>query len=96
VGTVVTPRVLARGIDTLYWSTACGIADERFAAFRAARERASDGGEVIEVGGHTLVLEPHGAGRYPILLTCAEFSVQLTDSAYIPNGAGSVALRVPP
>lgn len=78
-------RVLASGIDTLYWSTACGIAGERFAAFRAARERASDGGEVLELGGHTLVLEPHGAGKYPILLTCAEFSVQLTDSAHIPT-----------
>ena len=43
MGTVVSPRVLTRGIDTLYWSTACGIADERFAAFRAARERAADG-----------------------------------------------------
>jgi hypothetical protein len=85
VGTIVSVRVLARGIDTLYWSTACGIADERFAALRAARERAADGGEVVELGGHTLVLEPHGAGRYPILLTCPEFSVQLTDSSYVPT-----------
>jgi hypothetical protein len=57
VGTVVSVRVLACGIDSLYWSTACGIAEERFAAFRAARERAADGGEVVEPGGHTLVLE---------------------------------------
>lgn len=85
MGTVVSLRVLASGIDTLYWSTSSGIAPERFAAFRAARERASDGGEVLELDGHTLVLEPHGAGKYPILLTCAEFSVQLTDSAHIPT-----------
>ena len=85
MGTVVSLRVLACGIDTLYWSTACGIAEERFAAFRAARERAADGDEVLELGGHTLVLEPHGAGRYPILLTCPEFSVQLTDSAFVPT-----------
>lgn len=78
-------RVLASGIDTLYWSTACGIADERFAALRAARERAADGGEVLDLGGHTLVLEAHGAGKYPILLTCAEFSVQLTDSLHLPT-----------
>lgn len=77
--------ILAKGIDTFYWSTACGIPDERFAAFRAGRERASDGGEVMELGGHTLVLEPHGAGKYPILLTCPEFSVQLTDSGHIPT-----------
>jgi hypothetical protein len=85
VGTVVSIRVLARGIDTLYWSTACGIGAERFAALRAARERAGDGGEVVELGGHSLVLEPHGAGKYPILLTCPEFSVQLTDSAFVPT-----------
>jgi hypothetical protein len=65
VGTVVSIRVLACGIDTLYWSTACGIDDDRFAALRGKRERAADGGEVVELGGHTLVLEPHGSGKYP-------------------------------
>lgn len=79
------PRVLASGIDTLYWSTACGISEERFAAFREARERASNGDEVIGLAGHALVIEPHGAGRYPVLLTCREFSVQLTDSAQLPT-----------
>lgn len=83
---IVSVQILPScGIDTLYWSTACGINEERFAALRAARERAADGGEVVELGGHTLVLEPHGAGRYPVLLTCPEFSVQLTDSAYLPT-----------
>jgi hypothetical protein len=85
VGTVVSLRVLASGIDTLYWSTACGIDDGRFAALVGKGERAADGGEVVELGGHTLVLEAHGAGKYPILLTCSEFSVQLTDSAFIPT-----------
>jgi hypothetical protein len=79
------PRVLSSGIDTLYWSTACGIAEERFAAFRDARERAANGDEVIELAGHTLVIEPHGAGRYPLLVTCRELSVQLTDSPHLPT-----------
>jgi hypothetical protein len=79
------PRVLATGIDTLYWSTACGISEERFAAFRDARERAANGDEVIELADHTLVIESHGAGRYPVLLTCSEFSVQLTDSSQLPT-----------
>ena len=78
-------RILNSGVDTLYWSTACGIAEDRFATLRTARERAADGGEVMELGGHTLVLEPHGAGRYPVLLTCKEFSVQLTDSEHRPT-----------
>jgi hypothetical protein len=30
-------------------------------------------------------VEPHGAGRYAVLLTCPEFSVQLTDSPHIPT-----------
>jgi hypothetical protein len=85
VGTVVSLHVLASGIDTLYWSSACGIAEERSAAFRAARERAGECGEVVEVGGHTLVLESHGAGKYPILLTSPELSVQLTDSRHLPT-----------
>ena len=78
-------QVLASGIDTLNWSTACGISEERFALFRRARERAADGGEVMEFGGHLLVVEPHGSGRYPVLLRSAEFSVQLTDSKHLPT-----------
>jgi hypothetical protein len=65
VGTVVSLRVLACGIDTLYGSTVCGISEDRFTALRAARERAGDGGEVMDLGGHTLVLEAHGAGKDP-------------------------------
>ncbi len=79
-------RLLARGIDTLYWSTACGIDEERFAELRALRD---GGGEhedrVREIDGYSLTVEPHGAGRYPVLLTCAEFSVQLTASEHIPT-----------
>jgi len=78
-------RVLSSGIDTLYWSTRCGIAEQRFAGFRDARERAATADEVVELDGHALVIEPHGAGRYPILITCREFSVQLTDSAHLPT-----------
>ena len=33
----MSATVLTGGIDTLYWSTACGIAEERFAALRLAR-----------------------------------------------------------
>lgn len=79
-------RVLARGIDTLYWSTACGIDAERFAALPAARDRAGDHVDTArEIDGFALAVKPHGAGRYPVLLTCAEFSVQLTDSEHIPT-----------
>lgn len=77
--------VLAYGIDSLYWSTACGISDADFAAFRAAQKLAATTPEVIELRGHALVVESHGAGRYAVLLTCREFSVQLTDSERIPT-----------
>jgi hypothetical protein len=86
VGTVVSIQLLSRGIDTLYWSTACGIDAERFAALRAARDRAGEHVDPArEIGGYALTVEPHGAGRYPVLVTCAEFSVQLTDSEHIPT-----------
>lgn len=61
------------------------MSEERFAAFRDARERAATGDEVLELAGYALVIEPHGAGRYPILLTCREFSVELTDSSHVPT-----------
>lgn len=79
-------QLLSRGIDTLYWSTACGIDAERFAALRAARDRAGEHVDAArEIDGYALTVEPHGAGRYPVLLTCAEFSVQLTDSEHVPT-----------
>ncbi|MDP9280666.1 MAG: hypothetical protein M3P38_01050 [Chloroflexota bacterium] len=40
---------------------------------------------MLELAGHALVIEAHGAGRYPVLLTCREFSVQLTDSPSLPT-----------
>jgi hypothetical protein len=62
------------------------MSEDRFAAFRQARERAASADEVVlELAGHTLVIEPHGFGRYPVLLTCREFTVQLTDSASLPT-----------
>ena len=86
MGTVVSIHVLSRGIDTLYWSTACGIDAERFADLRSARDGAADQEDrVREVDGYALTVEPHGAGRYPVLLTAAEFSVQLTASEHIPT-----------
>lgn len=81
----MTVTLLASGIDSLYWSVALGIAEERFAWFKAARDGAAERMEVVELGGYSLTVEPHGAGRYPVLLRCAEFSVQLTDSAHIPT-----------
>jgi hypothetical protein len=61
------------------------MSDDRFAAFRQARERAASADEVLELGGHTFVIEPYGFGRYPLLLTSREFTVQLTDSASLPT-----------
>src|SRR5437773_926679 len=75
-----TPRVLSAGIDSLYWSVACGIPEDRFAWLQGARERATQRAEILELNGHSLRVEPRGSGKYPILLTCAEFSVQLTES----------------
>jgi len=77
---------LASGIDSLYWSCAPGIASERFAELRAARESAASGALEIEyVDGFALTVEPHGAAKYPVLLTAAEFSIQLTDSEQLPT-----------
>lgn len=53
MGIIVSLRILARGIDTLYWSTACGIDGERFAALRAVRDRADE----------DVVIEPAGQWR---------------------------------
>ena len=76
---------LAAGIDTLYWSSASGIDAERFAALFAARERSKTQLEVLEVHGYSLKVEPRGSGKYPVLLTCAEFWVLLTDSRHLPT-----------
>jgi len=84
-GPGVTPRVLSAGIDSLYWSTSCGIAEDRFAWLKGAREHASERAEIVELNGHSLRVEPRGSGKYPLLLTSAEFSVQLTDSAQVPT-----------
>lgn len=77
-------EVLASGIDTLYYSCAPGIGEERFAWFKAARD-VEDRREVVMVDGFALTVESHGAGKYPILLRAAEFSVQLTGSTRIPT-----------
>lgn len=84
-GPGVIPRVLSAGIDSLYWSTSCGIAEDRFAWLKAARDHAAQRTEVVDLNGHSLRVEPRGSGKYPLLLTCAEFSVQLTDSAQVPT-----------
>jgi len=76
---------LTSGIDSLYWSCAPGVSDERFSRFLAAREHAAEQPTVIEHDGFSLVVESHGSGMYPVLLTGAEFSVQLTDSERIPT-----------
>lgn len=76
---------LACGIDTLYWSSACGIDDERFAAFVAGRELSKTEPQTVEFAGYSLSVEPRGGGKYPVLLTCAEFSVQLTSSKVLPT-----------
>lgn len=81
----LTPRVLSAGIDSLYWSSACGIDEDRFAWLWTARRRAAQRTEVIELNGHSLRVEPRGSGHYPLLLKCAEFSVQLTDSVQVPT-----------
>lgn len=80
-------RQLSAGIDTLYWSARAEISPAVIARLRAARESASggDGEPWGEVDGHALTMAPHGAGRYPICLDCAEFRLQVTDSAHLPS-----------
>jgi len=79
-------KPLAAGIDTLYWSTMNGIDSDRFMWLERLREKAKRGEpQVLDLNGHVLSVEPHGSGHYPVLVTCAEFSVQLTASAQIPT-----------
>ncbi|HET7699505.1 MAG TPA: hypothetical protein VFM06_01420 [Candidatus Limnocylindria bacterium] len=57
------------------------------ADLKTARERVAGPAPQAwrEVLGFTLCVAAHGAGRYPILLDCAEFRLQITDSTHLPT-----------
>src|SRR6266508_2195813 len=77
-------RQLSAGVDSLYWSASAVIAPELMADVKAARDAVDRSspepwGEVL---GFLLTVGAHGAGRYPVVLNCAEFRLQLTDSKH--------------
>jgi hypothetical protein len=80
-------RQLSAGIDSLYWSASANIAPKLFADLRAARDAAERSAPDLwrDVFGFLLTVGAHGAGRYPIVLDCAEFRVQVTASRHLPS-----------
>jgi hypothetical protein len=87
VGRASEVRQLSAGIDSLYWSASVDIAPQLIADLKAARDAAdrSSPEPWRDVFGFLLRVGPHGAGRYPIVLDCAEFRVQITDSKRVPS-----------
>jgi len=64
----MTIRQLFAGVDSLYWSSPCGIAVPRMVALKIARESALLTGTAQpwqETRGFALWVGPHGIHRYP-------------------------------
>src|SRR5439155_24335102 len=81
-------RQLSAGIDSLYWSSPCGIAVPQMAALKLARDAAGLTGAAQpwqETKGFALSVGPHGIHRYPVYVESHEFRVQLTNSNRLPT-----------
>ena len=81
-------RQLSAGIDSLYWSSPCGIAAPQMAALKIARDSAGLTGTAQpwqETRGFALSVGPHGIHRYPVYVESHEFRVQVTDSKRLPT-----------
>ncbi|MDQ6857519.1 MAG: hypothetical protein M3Z65_00820 [Chloroflexota bacterium] len=84
----MTLHQLSAGIDSLYWSSPCGIDTRRFEALKKARDDAAETGSPQPwrvVDGFALSIGAHGAGRYAVYLDCHEFRIQVTDSHHLPT-----------
>src|SRR5437773_1087981 len=84
----MTIRQLSAGIDSLYWSSRCGIAAVRIASLKAARDVACLTGTAQpsqETRDFALSIGPHGIHRYPLYVESHEFRVQVTDSKRLPT-----------
>jgi hypothetical protein len=84
----MTIRQLSAGIDSLYWSSPCGIAAPQMAALKTARDSAGLTGTAQpwqETRGFALSVGPHGIHRYPVYVESHEFRVQVTDSKRRPT-----------
>ena len=84
----MTRRQLSAGIDSLYWSSPCGIAVPQMAALKLARDAAGLTGAAQpwqETKGFALSVGPHGIHRYPVYVESHEFRVQVTDSKRLPT-----------
>lgn len=80
--------LLSVGIDSLYWSSPCGIDPERMTALKLGRDAAALSGDTQpwrDIDGFALSMAPHGAGRYPVLIDCHEFRIQVTGSTHLPT-----------
>lgn len=79
---------LSVGIDSLYWSSACGIEPERMTVLKLGRDAAALSGDAQpwrDIDGFALSIAPHGARRYPVLIESYEFRVQVTGSTHLPT-----------
>jgi hypothetical protein len=80
-------RLLAAGIDSLYWSARCELS--AFPALLAAKETAAQRGEDampwVSVDGFSLSVLPRGKTGYPVALQCDEFRMYITDSRSRPT-----------
>lgn len=84
----MTMHQLSAGIDSLYWSSPCGIDTRRYEALKKARDAAAQTGSAQPwrvASGFSLSIGGHGAGRYPLFLDCHEFRIQITDSRHLPT-----------
>lgn len=80
--------LLSAGIDSLYWSSPCGIDPERMTALKLGRDAAALSGNAQpwrDIDGFALSMAPHGAGRYPVLVESHEFRIQVTGSTHLPT-----------
>jgi hypothetical protein len=80
-------RVLAAGVDSLYWSARCELS--AYPELLAAKEAAVQGGAEampwVSVDGFSLSVLPRGKTGYPIALQCDEFRMYITDSRSRPT-----------
>jgi hypothetical protein len=81
-------RVLAAGVDSVYWSARADVS--HFGELLEAKTVAASLGERAmpwaSVDGFTLSVLPHGGHGFPVVLQCDEFTAYLTDSRRRPTG----------
>jgi hypothetical protein len=91
-------RILAAGVDTLHLFTRSLVRDDVVTALVAAKERASlaprgEASPIVDVAGHSLNVQRHGARTAPLLLDSEHLAVRVNPRAAENLPSVAVELR---